>query len=181
MQLSKTKETSISKYLSLVLRHKPEVIGLSLDKKGWADVQELLSKSNRKFSLEELYYVVQNNSKQRFTFNEDQSKIRANQGHSLEIDLQLKPQTPPDILYHGTATKNIDSIKSKGLTKQNRQYVHLSKDYETAFKAGSRYGETIVLAIKTHDMFEKGHKFFVSKNGVWLTDNVPPSFILQEN
>lgn len=179
MELSKTKETSISKFLSLVLRHKPEEIGIVLDNNGWADVNELISKSKQKFSFEELDYVVKNNLKQRFSFNDDLTKIRANQGHSIKIDLKLKPQKPPDILYHGTALKNLESIKKQGLLKQQRQFVHLSADYDTAYKVGMRYGKPIVLKIDSGKMFNEGYPFFLSENGVWLIDHIPTGYIKQ--
>jgi len=178
MELSKTKETSISKFLSLILRHKPEEIGLNLDENGWASIDELLSKSTQKFSFDELDYVVKNNSKQRFSFSEDLTKIRANQGHSIEVDLKLEPQTPPDTLYHGTALKNIESIKKHGLLKQQRQFVHLSADYDTAYKVGMRYGKPVVLQIDSGKMFNEGIQFFRSENGVWLTEYIEAKFIL---
>lgn len=137
-----------SKFLSLVLRHKPEEIGLSLDKNGWADVKDLLYRINvlnkihgtEEFTFEELEEVVRDNNKKRFAFNEDKTKIRANQGHSIDIDLNLKAVIPPDILYHGTATRFLSSIYKNGLEKQNRQHVHLSPDPETATKVGQRHG-----------------------------------------
>lgn len=170
----------ISKYLSLVLRHKPEVIGLNLDENGWADVEELqekCAKQNRAFTLEELDEVVETNDKKRFIFNEDKTKIRANQGHSIEVDLALKPQQPPEFLYHGTAEINISSILEKGIEKRNRQHVHLSHDKETATKVGMRHGKPVILTIETEKMFQDGIDFYLSENNVWLTDFVDAKYI----
>jgi putative RNA 2'-phosphotransferase len=170
-----------SKFLSLVLRHKPETIDLDLDENGWADLATLIKKvknSGHDLDLDKLKYVVANNNKQRFAFDESGRKIRANQGHSIEIDLNLPPLTPPEILYHGTATKNLSSIFEKGLEKRNRQHVHLSPDEETAIKVGSRHGKPVMLQIKTGKMHSEGHVFYQSDNGVWLTDHVPAEYIL---
>ena len=168
----------ISKFLSLVLRHKPETIGLKLDENGWALTSDILSNSKLKFTIRELEEVVSTNDKKRFSFNEDKTKIRANQGHSLgHIDLELKTQTPPQFLYHGTVPKFIDSIKKTGLQKMNRQHVHLSEDRETATTVGSRRGVPTILCVRAKDMYNYGHSFFLSENGVWLTDNVPVQFI----
>jgi putative RNA 2'-phosphotransferase len=179
--LSKSEETKISKFLSLILRHQPEKIGLKLDENGWINTEELITQSikhNFDIDFEKILFVVQNNKKQRFTFNEDYSKIRANQGHSLDIDLELTPQTPPDILFHGTAIKNLDSIKEKGILKQERLYVHLSSNYDDALKVGARYGKPIVLKVDAKHMVSKSYLFFLSDNGVWLTSHVPAKFIL---
>ena len=164
-----------SKFLSLVLRHKPETIDLKLDENGWADVQELLDKT--RLDPEELKEIVETNDKKRFTFNDDESKIRASQGHSIDVDLQLEPKDPLPVLYHGTATKNIDSILRDGLKKANRQHVLLSADQETAIKVGQRHGKPIILTINAKLMAQDGYKFFLSKNGVWLTDSVPVDYI----
>ena len=162
--------------MSLVLRHRPEKIGLRLDKNGWADVQELISKMNINF--QELEYVVENNDKKRFSFNDDKTKIRANQGHSLKnVDLELKNIQPPEFLYHGTVGKFMSAIKDSGLLKMNRQHVHLSKDRETAIKVGSRRGKAIILSIRAGEMYKNGVEFYCSKNGVWLTDHVPVEYI----
>ncbi|MFK7004374.1 RNA 2'-phosphotransferase [Flavobacterium covae] len=171
---------SISKFLSLILRHSPETINLKLDENGWADVEELITKSNKNrkaLDFETLQYVVENNDKKRFSFNEDLTKIRANQGHSITIDLELQPQTPPDELYHGTVAKFMDTILKEGLQKMNRQHVHLSKDKETAIKVGNRRGGAIILKINTHQMTKDGYLFYCSDNDVWLTDEVPPKYI----
>ncbi|WP_419494358.1 RNA 2'-phosphotransferase [Chryseobacterium bernardetii] len=170
----------ISKFLSLILRHQPETIGLKLDENGWADVEELRERSAKKkvyFSLEELDEVVETNNKKRFAFNEDKTKIRASQGHSINIDLALEALQPPDFLYHGTAEANISSILEKGIEKRNRQHVHLSADKETATKVGMRHGKPIILTIRTGKMYEDGIAFFQSANGVWLTEFVDPKYI----
>lgn len=179
--MNETDKKRISKFLSLVLRHQPAYIHLNLDKNGWADVRELQEKAKTKnihFSKEELYEIVDTNDKKRFSFNEDFSLIRANQGHSVKtVDLQLKVVNPPEVLYHGTVDKFIDSIKQTGLQKRSRQHVHLSADLETATKVGSRRGKPIILRIQSQKMYEKGFSFFLSANGVWLTDHVPVDFI----
>lgn len=172
---------SISKFLSLLLRHQPDLIGLKLDENGWADVAELIEKSKRKgkyFSIEKLEEVVATNDKKRFSFNEDQTKIRANQGHSLKtVDLKLEAIQPPEYLYHGTVSKFMQSIREKGLQKMNRQHVHLSQDLETATKVGSRRGVPTILTVRSGAMHVTGFEFYQSKNGVWLTDHVPAKFI----
>ncbi|NIK93520.1 RNA 2'-phosphotransferase [Mangrovimonas sp. CR14] len=168
----------ISKFLSLVLRHKPDSIDLSLDEQGWASVGEILEKSKLRFTFKELEEVVVTNDKQRFSFNSDQTKIRANQGHSLkEVDLNLKPLTPPFLLYHGTVEKFLPQIKIYGLKKMSRQYVHLSKDKDTATNVGLRRGKPLILSVRALEMCNKGYQFFKSENGVWLTDEVPTAFI----
>ncbi|HCQ15684.1 MAG: RNA 2'-phosphotransferase [Owenweeksia sp.] len=178
--MDKEKETRTSKFLSLVLRHQPETIHLEIDANGWANVQDLLQKINLyafELTLNELEFVVSNNSKKRFTFSNDLTRIRASQGHSLEINLELQAETPPPVLYHGTATKNLDSIRRSGLVKGQRHHVHLSADIDTAIKVGQRYGKPVVLKINTALMHEQGQLFYCSANGVWLTEQVPSSFI----
>jgi len=168
----------ISKFLSLILRHKPEKIGLTLDKNGWAEVSDILEKSNLKFTMETLEEVVSTNDKQRFSFNEDKTKIRANQGHSLKtIDLELAPQIPPAFLYHGTVLKFLQNIKLDGLKKMSRQHVHLSPDRQTATIVGKRRGAPLILSIRSGQMHADGYPFYLSKNGVWLADHVPPDYI----
>jgi putative RNA 2'-phosphotransferase len=172
--------TTISKFLSLVLRHQPECINLTLDEQGWADVSTLIQKCATKghhFNFDDLNYVVETNSKKRFKFNEDFTKIRASQGHSIEVDLGYQPKEPPEFLYHGTGEQSIESIKKKGLEKRNRQHIHLSIDMETAIKVGQRHGKPFVFSISSGDMNKKGFKFYLSDNGVWLTDYVPVEFI----
>jgi len=173
---------SVSKFLSLVLRHSPETIGLKLDENGWADVEELIEKCNNKGSqnqmtAELLDYVVKNNDKKRFTFNDDKTKIRASQGHSISVELDLKEAEPSEFLYHGTVEKFLESIKKEGLQKMSRQHVHLSKDRETAIKVGSRRGIAQILTIKSGEMHKDGFKFYISENNVWLTDEVPVKYI----
>jgi len=166
----------ISKYLSFILRHKPEAINLKLDEKGWADIDEIILKT-KKFSLNRklIEKVVLEDNKQRYIIDGD--KIRANQGHSINVDLELKPQIPPKILHHGTATRFIDSIMKTGLKTQNRQYVHLSKDLKTAKNVGSRHGKVVILNIDTISMLEDGFEFYISENGVWLTNHIPIKYI----
>lgn len=173
-------DKTTSKFLSLILRHKPETIGLALDENGWANTDEVLTKMNahgHSLTLENLKSIVENNDKKRFAFSEDFSRIRASQGHSVEIDLNLLPKTPPNILYHGTAERNIASIQQQGLIKGSRHYVHLSADIETATKVGMRYGKPVVLTINAKAMHRQGIIFFQSQNGVWLTDHVLPQYI----
>jgi putative RNA 2'-phosphotransferase len=168
-----------SKKLSKILRHHPAMIGLTLDKNGWADVNELLEKyGTPPLSIDILKEVVETNDKKRFAFNDDFTKIRANQGHSVTVDLALEPTEPPALLFHGTATKNMQSIKSQGLVKGSRHHVHLSENEGTAKKVGSRYGVPVVLKLKAMEMHEAGYAFFVSENDVWLTDHVPTRFII---
>lgn len=171
----------ISKKLSYTLRHHPESIGLVLDKEGWANVSELLdglAKDNVKVSMEDLQEVVAQNDKKRFAFSEDFKKIRASQGHSIDIELGYGAKTPPEILYHGTSTKSLDSIKEQGLLKQNRHHVHLSADKETAQKVGSRHGKPVVLIVNAKEMQQAGFEFFISENGVWLTETVPVDYLV---
>ena len=180
--MTQNQQKSISKFLSLVLRHQPEKIGLSLDENGWADVTELLRLSknaNVKFSLEDLINVVHENDKQRFVLEEGNTKIRANQGHSINIDLALDAIVPPNTLYHGTALVNLPSILKEGIKKQKRQHVHLSEDMDTATKVGSRHGKPIVLIINADQMHQDGIHFYKSENNVWLTDFVDAKYILQ--
>lgn len=143
-------------------------------------MEELLEKiksKNFNLSREELAFVVENNNKKRFQISDDGSRIKANQGHSLKLDLELDEKTPPETLFHGTAQKNIDSILQKGLEKRQRHHVHLSADEETAFIVGKRYGKPVILKVLAGKMHQKGFKFYLSDNGVWLTDAVPVEFI----
>ncbi|MFY7963946.1 MAG: RNA 2'-phosphotransferase [Chitinophagaceae bacterium] len=172
----------ISKLMSLVLRHKPEDIDLHLDENGWADVEELINKINAKnyqLTSDLLDFIVDHNDKKRFSLNINKTKIRANQGHSLPVELNLAEVTPPNILYHGTAKKYLDSILAKGLQKQKRQHVHLSTNIETALSVGSRHGKPIILIIDTISMLKDGFSFYLSENNVWLTHNVPSQYIKQ--
>lgn len=172
--------TRTSKFLSLVLRHKPEEIGLTLDENGWADVDELLRLVNqhgRKLNRPLLERVVADNDKKRFAFSDDGTRIRASQGHSVEVDLALPPTEPPELLYHGTASRFVDSIRATGLHSANRQHVHLSLDITTATKVGQRHGKPVILVVRAGQMVTAGHRFYLSANGVWLTERVPVEFI----
>lgn len=170
---------STSKFLSLVLRHQPEVIGLILDDSGWADIDTLirLSQAHKPLTRALIEQIVEENSKQRFAISEDGRRIRANQGHSIEVDLDLVPVTPPTLLYHGTATRFVDAIRREGLVKRSRQHVHLSAAADTATAVGARHGKPAVLIVRAGEMAAAGHAFFRSENGVWLTDAVPVGFI----
>jgi putative RNA 2'-phosphotransferase len=168
-----------SKFLSLVLRHSPETIGLQLDTNGWANVDELIKQCNtnqQRMDYDLLLEVVETNDKKRFAFNEDNTKIRASQGHSISIELDLKPIEPHNFLYHGTVEKFLHAIQVEGLKKMSRQYVHLSNDIETAIKVASRRGKPIILKINAPKMFADGFQFYRSENGVWLTDFVPVEY-----
>lgn len=170
----------LSKFLSLVLRHKPEEIGLSLDDQGWAEIDELLRLANqggRQLTRHLLERIVKENDKQRFAFSDDGLRIRASQGHSLQVDLALPPQKPPELLYHGTASHSVDSIRVYGLHKRQRQHVHLSRNAETATRVGQRHGRPVVLVVRAQQMFDAGHQFFLSANGVWLTEHVPVVYL----
>lgn len=172
--------TNISKFLSLVLRHQPEKINISLDANGWTDVDILVQQCNEHgvpLDIDLLEEVVFTNDKQRFAFNEDQTLIRANQGHSVSVDLDLPVSIPPGQLYHGTVEKFLVIIQQNGLQKMARQHVHLSRDIETAQKVGSRRGKPVILIIDTQKMQADGFKFYLSNNGVWLTEEVPVQYI----
>ncbi|QNN43395.1 RNA 2'-phosphotransferase [Pedobacter roseus] len=170
----------ISKLLSYILRHSPETIKLKLDENGWADVNELIAKFDLydlTLDLELLQYVVENNDKKRFSFNEDKTKIRANQGHSISVELNLNETEPLEYLYHGTVEKVLSDIKTQGLQKMSRQHVHLSADKETANKVGGRRGKPVILIVNSGAMHRAGYKFYLSANNVWLTDVVPAEYI----
>lgn len=178
--MNEKRKTRISKFLSLILRHKPETVGLTLDSNGWVEVEKLLEACARKgnaFSREELEEVVRTNEKKRFAFDENRMRIRASQGHSIEVEIEFEEKKPPKALYHGTAERNVETIKQKGLMKMRRHHVHLSSDVETALSVGRRYGKPIVFKVKTEEMLTRGYKFYVSANDVWLTDEVPPMFL----
>ena len=165
----------ISKFLSYVLRHKPDAIGLRLDKNGWADILELIKCANlhdNGLTKESILDVVKNNDKKRFKLSPDATKIRASQGHSLNVDLELKTQRPPEYLYHGTAMHFLSSILENGIHSSSRKHVHLSVLYETAEDVGRRYGKPIVLIIDSKKMHNDGNNFFLSDNGVWLTEYI---------
>lgn len=173
------KVKELSKFLSLILRHKPEVIGIKLDEHGWANVRELIDGIGKthKFDMEMLEKIIAEDEKQRYSFNEDKTLIRANQGHSINVDVELKKASPPEMLWHGTGEKYVASILKGGLIPKSRLYVHLSKDYETAIKVGSRHGKPVVFKVYAGRMAEDGYEFFLSENGVWLSKNVPKEYI----
>lgn len=175
------KLNKISKIISLILRHKPEEIGICLDENGWAVVDELISGICNKYGLdinmEILEEIVATDNKQRYSFNDNKSLIRANQGHSINVDVELKKAIPPLILYHGSATIYEKSIKKQGIIPKTRLYVHLSKDCDTAQKVGKRHGKPIIYKINTQQMLQDGFEFFLSKNGVWLTKSVPAEYL----
>lgn len=170
----------ISKFLSYVLRHRPDEIGLKLDANGWASVSELIECSQKTSTpLDEqcIRQAVAESDKKRFAISEDGLRIRANQGHSVEVDLALEPRQPPEILYHGTATRFADEVARTGLKAMSRQHVHLSPDEKTALSVGKRHGKPVILRIRAVEMWKAGTKFYLSDNGVWLTDVVPAEFI----
>lgn len=170
----------VSKFISLVLRHKPDAANLSLDKYGYAQVDELVAYLNKKyggFTVTDLDTIVETDDKQRYSYNNDHTKIRAVQGHSFPVDLGLEAQQPPLLLFHGTSTKYLDSIMKKGIISKSRQYVHLSKDVDTAHTVGLRHGAgTVILVVSANQMWKDGYKFFLSDNGVWLVDEVPTKY-----
>jgi putative RNA 2'-phosphotransferase len=176
----KNELVEISKFLSYVLRHKPQAVGIVLDAEGWVAIEELLSaasRDGRSITRQQLDEVVATNDKKRFSISSDGQQIRANQGHSIEVDLNLTPVTPPEQLYHGTVSRFLDSIKQKGLLRVNRQHVHLSADRETAIRVGQRRGKPLVLVIESGRMHREGFAFYLSENKVWLTDAVPPGYL----
>ena len=175
------KETS--KYMSLILRHKPDAIGITLDEHGWASVDELIAGIARdnEFNMEILEEIVRTDEKQRYSFNEDKTLIRANQGHSIPVDVELEEKEPPEILYHGTGEKYVSSIDAQGLIPKSRLYVHLSRDEKTAVKVGSRHGKPVIYIVKAKQMYEDGYKFYISANGVWLTKEVPVKYLEKQN
>ncbi|WP_339469664.1 RNA 2'-phosphotransferase [Pseudomonas sp. EL_65y_Pfl1_R83] len=179
--MSKKLLDDTSKFLSYVLRHEPQAIGLSLDSEGWASVAALIdaaSREGRSLSRELLEQVVHTNEKKRFSFSVDGQHIRAVQGHSNQsVQLQLDEKKPPAVLYHGTATRFIESISQKGLIPGSRHHVHLSERLETAREVGQRYGKVVILKVDTSTMLAEGFKFFQAENGVWLTEQVPAQFL----
>jgi len=175
------KETKrISKFLSLILRREPECVGLKLDDAGWTGVDELMQAVKRHgvaLTPSQLQHIVATSDKQRFAFNEDGSRIRANQGHSIEVDLGYTPQTPPELLYDGTATRFLSSIREAGLKRMERHHVHLSAETRVTLQVAGRHGQPVLLTIRAGRMHLCGHVFFRSDNGVWLVDHVPSQFI----
>lgn len=171
--------TRISRYISLILRHKPEAAGITLDEHGWANVDELIAGVNKThpLTMEVLKEIVRTDEKQRYSFSEDGTLIRANQGHSIPVDVELPELEPPKILYHGTGKKYVESIERQGLLPQSRLYVHLSADQETAVNVGQRHGIPVVYTIQAEAMSKDGYLFYRSANGVWLTKAVPVQYL----
>lgn len=178
---SDNKLRNTSKFISLILRHRPEAIGITLDEHGWADVQELIEGINKSdghiIDMKLLEEIVQTDEKQRYSFNEDHMLIRANQGHSIPVDVELEEKIPPDTLWHGTGEKYVASIDVQGLIPKSRLYVHLSSDVETARKVGSRHGKPVIYEIDCSGMIKDGYRFFLSANQIWLTKEVPARYL----
>ena len=169
----------VSRFISLILRHRPDVIGITLDEHGWANVDELIAGVSKTdpLDLEELREIVRTDEKGRYSFNEDGTKIRANQGHSIDVDVELKKAEPPEFLWHGSAVKYEASIDREGLVPKTRLYVHLSPDVETARKVGSRHGKPVIYQVSARRMVMDGFDFYLSENGVWLTKRVPAGYL----
>ena len=167
------------KYVSLLLRHRPEEAGVILDEHGWTDVEELIKKVSPKYEITEemLHQMAFAPDKQRYEFSEDGKKIRALHGHSVKVDMEYEVLTPPEILYHGTATRFLDSIMEQGLKKMSRQFVHLSEFTEQAEAVGKRHGKLVILKVKSGEMYRDGIVFYKSVSGVWLTDSVPVKYL----
>jgi putative RNA 2'-phosphotransferase len=171
---------TLSKFLAKHLRHTPEALGLQLQPGGWVSVDDFLAASERvgfTITYDELIECIETNDKKRFSFDDTGDLMRANQGHSVEVDLQLEEKEPPDVLFHGTVERFLASIMAEGLKKGKRHHVHLSKDTETARKVGARRGKPIILQVDAGKLYGQGYKFFLSVNGVWLTDTVPANFL----
>jgi len=168
-----------SKFISLILRHKPETIGITLDEHGWANVDELIAgiAKTQPIDMAMLEQIVAEDEKQRYSFNEDKTLIRANQGHSIPVDVELEEKEPPKFLYHGTGEKYVSSIDAQGLIPKSRLYVHLSSDKDTAHKVGLRHGKPVIYTVKSGEMHKDGYKFFLSVNGVWLAKEVPLRYL----
>lgn len=173
------KQIEVSKFISLILRHKPETIGIALDEHGWANTEELINGISKRypFNINDLDEIVRTDNKQRYSFNEDKTLIRANQGHSIPVDVELDVLVPPEFLWHGTGEKYINSINVVGLIPKSRLYVHLSVDEETAIDVGKRHGKPIVYRVHSGEMYKQGYTFYRSQNGVWLTKTVPIEFL----
>lgn len=171
--------TETGKYLALILRHKPSVIGITLDEHGWANVDDLIEGivKSRPFDMATLEELVATDNKQRYSFNADKTLIRANQGHSIPVDVELEQKEPPEILWHGTGQKFVAGIDKIGLIKKSRLYVHLSSDVDTATKVGARHGELVIYKVLSGQMARDGYVFYRSVNGVWLTDHVPLEYL----
>lgn len=171
---------NISKFIALVLRHKPEAAGIVVDSQGWANTGNLVRAIKKlkdpTFSVSDLAEIVYTDSKGRYSFSDDLRLIRANQGHSINVDVELEEVEPPTLLYHGTATKYIDGIEAEGIISKSRLYVHLSETVSTATDVGKRHGKPVVYTIHAKKMFDHGYKFYKSVNGVWLTKTVPTDY-----
>ena len=172
----------IGSFLCFALRHRPDQVGIELDEHGWANVDELIAGVNRvhpemNLDMELLSEIVRIDNKMRYSFNEDKTLIRANQGHSIPVDVELLELVPPMVLYHGTAEKYVDSIDATGLIPKSRLYVHLSLDYDTAVKVGTRHGSPVIYTVDATRMHADGYKFYRSVNGVWLTKEVPTKYL----
>lgn len=181
--MASTSDKDASRHLSYVLRHRPDSIGLALDPGGWADVDELVERSRtagHAIDRERVTRIVETSDKRRFALSEDGTRIRANQGHSIEVDLGLAPLTPPAVLFHGTATRFLDAIRAEGLRPGSRRFVHLSADEATAVEVGRRHGEPVVLHVDAARMHADGGTFYVAENGVWLTERVDPDYLSAE-
>ena len=177
--MQSTKDIKLGRFLSLVLRHDPSAAGISLDEHGWAGVDELLNgvrSTGRQIDRKTLERIVRENNKQRYSFNEDHTKIRANQGHSLQVDVELRETKPPRYLYHGTAMRFLPTIQLEGIKKMTRQHVHLSEVFQAAVAVGRRHGAPVVLRINAGAMAESGVRFYRSENGVWLCEYAPPEY-----
>lgn len=181
-QISQSAEDiKLGRFLSLVLRHNPDAAGIALDAHGWADVEALLAgvcRTGRHIDMETLERIVRENNKQRYSFNEDHTKIRANQGHSLQVDVELTAAEPPEYLYHGTAARFLPAIQREGIRKMGRQYVHLSGDFQTAIEVGRRHGKPIVITVSAGIMARDGMVFYRAENGVWLCEFVAPKYFI---
>ena len=179
MKEQSNSDVKLGRFLSLVLRHNPGAAGIALDEHGWADVKELLAgvnRTGRKMDMDTLERIVRDNNKKRYSFNEDHTKIRANQGHSIQVDVELTETEPPQYLYHGTASRFLPSIHAEGIRRMSRQHVHLSGDFETAMAVGRRHGVPVVITIDAQAMARDGVKFYRSENGVWLCEHVEPKY-----
>lgn len=178
--MNEKKRVKLGKFLSLILRHQPEIVGLILEENGWVSVEKLIAAcvaNGQELTRSKLNEIVAANEKKRFAFDESGTKIRANQGHSVAVKIEFEEKTPPKILYHGTAEKNVKIITEQGLSKMQRHHVHLSAEIETALKVGSRHGKPVIFQIDTETMLAEKFKFYVSENDVWLIDEVPPRFL----
>lgn len=175
-------DVKLGRFLSLVLRHEPGAAGITLDENGWADVEELLAgvrRTGRQIDMDTLERIVRENNKQRYSFNEDHTKIRANQGHSIRVDVELKETEPPQYLFHGTVSRFLPAIRKEGIRKMDRQYVHLSADFQTALAVGRRHGAPVVLTVDAAAMARDGVTFYLSANGVWQCEYVSPKYFAE--